>query len=207
MPSVVELWSRRLHIYIGLFPLFSLWLFTTSGIVLNHPNWRIAGFWSERRLISREVRISRPADTEDLSVCRNLLAQMGIRGEIAGKINHAGSGLISFRVVRPGDMYDINTNLDSGLARIDQIHVNGWGVMNMLHSFTGVRRSDPSLHQNWWATGIWRFSMDALSAGLAIMVLSGIYLWFTQTRKRRGGMLALLLGTVTLGVFLFGCSL
>ena len=203
MPSVVEVWSRRLHIYIGLYFLFFLWLFTLSGVVLNHPNWHIAGFWSERRQISREVRIFRPAETGDLSVCRSLLAQMGIRGEIAGRINRAGSDVISFRVVRPGDIYDINTNLDSGLARIDQTHLNGWGVMNMLHSFTGVRRSDPSLHQNWWATGIWRFSMDALSAGLVIMVLSGIYLWFTQTWKRRGGMFALLLGTVTLCVFLF----
>jgi hypothetical protein len=73
----------------------------------------------------------------------------------------------------------------------------------MLHSFTGVRRSDPSLHQNWWATGIWRFSMDALPAGLGMMVLSGIFLWFNQTRKRRWGMIALLLGIFTLGVFLF----
>jgi hypothetical protein len=203
MPSAAELWIRRLHTYIGLYFLFFLWLFTLSGVVLNHPKWRAAEFWSERSQTSREARISRPADSDDLSVCRSLLPQLGIRGEISGKINRADSGVMSFRVVRPGDIYGVTANMEGGLAKINQVHVNGWGVINMLHSFTGVRRSDPSLHQNWWATGVWRFSMDALSAGLAIMVLTGIYLWVTQTPKRRWGWVALLLGICTLGIFIF----
>ncbi|HYK87587.1 MAG TPA: PepSY-associated TM helix domain-containing protein [Acidobacteriota bacterium] len=202
MPSVAELWIRRLHMYIGLYFLFFLWLFCLSGIVLNHPKWTFAEFWNERRQTSREVQISRPADTEDLAICRSLLEQTGIRGEISGNINRTAPGVISFRVVRPGDIYDIKADLDSRQARIDQIHVNGWGVMNMLHSFSGVRRGDPTLHQNWWATGIWRFSMDALSVGMVITVLGGIYLWFIQIRKRFWGAVALLLGIATLGLFL-----
>jgi len=65
-----------------------------------------------------------------------------------------------------------------------------------------VRRTDPTLHQNWWATGMWRFSMDALSAGLVFMVLSGIFIWIRRAQQRRSGMLALALGILALAGFL-----
>lgn len=202
MPSSVELWSRRLHTHIGLFLLFFLWLFTLSGIVLNHPKWRFAEFWSVRSEISRELRIVPLTDTGGLAVCRDLLQQMGIRGEISGRIHTSVPTLIAFRVVRPGDIYDITAHLDTGLATVRQIHLNGWGVVNMLHSFSGVRRSDPSLHQNWWATDIWRLSMDVLSVGLILIVLSGICLWFIKARFRLWGTVALFLGIFTLGILL-----
>lgn len=198
MPSAVETWSRKLHIYLGLYFLFFVWLFCLSGAVLNHPKWRIAGFWDERKQISSELRVSRPAHTDDFLVAKSLVEQLNIRGEISGKITHTESGEFGFRVVRPGNIYDIKADFDKGLAKISQIHVNGWGVLNMLHSFTGVRRTDPTLHQNWWATGMWRFSMDALSAGLVLLVLSGIYIWYSRSRQRRSGMLALALGFLTL---------
>ncbi len=202
MPSAVENWSRRLHIYIGLYFLFFTWLFCLSGVVLNHPGWRIAGFWNERRQTSAEIRIARHAADTDSEVAKDLMTQLRIRGEISGTITRDAAGTLGFRVVRPGDIYEVKADFDSGVAAVNRIHVNGWGVLNMLHSFTGVRRTDPSLHQNWWATGLWRCSMDALSVGLVFMVLSGIYVWYRRARQRRSGALSLALGILTLAVFL-----
>ena len=202
MPSAVEAWTRKLHTYLGLYFLFFVWLFCLSGAILNHPQWRIAGFWNERKQVSSELKISRPADTSTLQAAGDLMMQLRIRGEISGEITHTESGEIVFRVVRPGDVSDIKADLDKGLAKISHIYVNNWGALNMLHSFTGVRRTDPTLHQNWWATGMWRFSMDALSAGLVFMVLSGIFIWIRRAQQRRSGMLALALGILALAGFL-----
>ena len=66
MRSAVDAWSRNPHIYLGLYLLFFLWLFCLSGVVLNHPNWRVAGFWNERKQTSSELSISRPAETDEL---------------------------------------------------------------------------------------------------------------------------------------------
>ena len=204
MPSVVETWSRKLHVYHGLFFLFFVWLFCLSGVVLNHPQWRVAGFWNERQQSSSEWRISRPAETDDLPAAGNLMTQLHIRGEISGQVTHAAPGRFDFRVVRPGDIYEIKADLNEGLAGVSHTRVNGWGILNMLHSFTGVRRSDPTLSQNWGATGVWRFLMDALSAALAFMVLSGIYIWYQGGRCRRSGLLALAFGHLLLAGLVAG---
>jgi hypothetical protein len=204
MRSAVESWSRKLHIYLGLYFLFFLWLFCLSGVVLNHPKWRIAEFWNERKQTSSELQISRPAETDDFLAARNLMTQLKLRGEISGKIVRGEAGEFDFRVIRPGYIYEVKADFGRGQARIHQTSVNGWGVLNMLHSFTGVRRSDPSQQQNWWPTGIWRFSMDALSVGLIVMVLTGVYIWYSRDQRRRGGMLALALGFLTLALFISG---
>ena len=204
MPSAAETWNRKLHIFLGLFFLFFLWLFCLSGVVLNHPKWSIAGFWNKRKQMSVESQVFRPVETEDLPAARNLMTQLRIRGEISGEVSRAKSGEFAFRVARPGDIYDISADFSKGLARVDQVHVNGWGILNMLHTFSGVRRTDPTLHQNWWATWIWRFSMDALSGGLVLMVLSGIYIWYGRARQRRSAMLALAFGILAVAGLVAG---
>jgi len=32
-------WSRRIHIWLGLYMLLFLWLFAVSGLFMNHPDW------------------------------------------------------------------------------------------------------------------------------------------------------------------------
>jgi len=42
MPSfakALETWNRRLHYYLGLYFLFFLWLFSLTGLMLNHQQW------------------------------------------------------------------------------------------------------------------------------------------------------------------------
>jgi hypothetical protein len=201
MPSAFEVWNRKLHIYLGLYFLFFVWLFCLSGVLLDHPKWRIAQFWPERKVTTTESQISPPGATEDLGVARDLMHQLHIRGEVSGSITRTAPGGFSFRIVRPGEIYDVRADLDRRRATVSCTHVNGWGILNMLHSFSGVRRTDPTLRPNWWLTEVWRFSMDALAAGLAVMVLSGIYMWFSRTQRRMGGMIALVLGILAVAAF------
>ncbi len=204
MPSAVEAWNRKLHIYVSLYFLFFLWLFCLSGVLLNHPGWHIAQFWPVREQSSRELQIVPPGDNDDPSLARGLMDQMHIRGEVSGGINRSPSGELDFRVVRPGDIYEVHADLVKGQAKLSHTHVNRWGVLFMLHSFSGVRRTDLTLRPNWWLTLLWRFSMDALAAGLSLLVLSGIYIWYSRAQHRRGGMVALVLGILTAAVFVAG---
>src|SRR5678810_1193909 len=56
----IERWNRKLHFYSGLFLLFFIWLFAFSGLLLNHPSWRFAEFWSNRKQTNYERAIVVP---------------------------------------------------------------------------------------------------------------------------------------------------
>lgn len=53
-------WNRKLHFYAGLLLLFFLWLFTFTGLLLNHPSWSFAESWNNRRETNFERRITAP---------------------------------------------------------------------------------------------------------------------------------------------------
>jgi uncharacterized protein len=204
MRSSLESWIRRLHTYSGLYFLFFIWLFAASGLILNHPGWSFAWFWPQRERSSTVVAVAAPPAGGATSAAHAVMAQLGIRGEVSAELSSDSPSVLRFRSVRPGEIVEVSVDKAKGAATVNRIRVNRWGILNMLHSFTGVRRSDPALHQNWWATGVWRLSMDALSIGLAFMVLSGLCVWFMRSRRRAGGIVALLLGTAIAGFFLAG---
>ena len=35
----LDVWNRKLHYYLGLYFLFFLWLFSLTGLMLNHQQW------------------------------------------------------------------------------------------------------------------------------------------------------------------------
>jgi len=40
--AVLEAWNRRLHYYLGLYFLLFIWLFSFTGLLLNHPRWSLS---------------------------------------------------------------------------------------------------------------------------------------------------------------------
>jgi hypothetical protein len=59
--------------------------------------------------------------------------------------------------------------------------------MHLLHTFTGVRRADPTIKRERMLTNVWAFTMDAVVAGLIVMVFSRYIMWYRPKAKRRGG--------------------
>jgi len=87
---------------------------------------------------------------------------------------------------------------------VRQADVNLWGVMQALHSFTGVQIADPRNTRDWELTTMWAFSMDAVAVGLIFMVLSSLYMWLQLPQKRLPGVVALGLGSLICGLFCVG---
>ncbi|HVX67502.1 MAG TPA: hypothetical protein VHA11_12905 [Bryobacteraceae bacterium] len=198
------LWNRKIHFYLGLYFLFFVWLFGFTGLLLNHPAWKFAEFWPNRKTSQFERSIELPASGSDLERARSIARQLGIRGEIEWTVSSAEWPLREFRVGRPGHILTITLHPERKRARVEQIEINGWGILHVLHTFTGVRAGDDRNQRDWILTKIWAFSMDAVSAALIVMVLTGIYLWYGMPGKRIPGGLALLLGTLTCALFVVG---
>ena len=195
----INRWNRKIHIYLGLCLLWFLWVFSISGLLLNHPDWQFADFWPDRRQSSLEQAIQMPLETEDLARARNLMRQLGISGEIEWTVTHPGVGRFDFRVVKPGQIIEVKSDLKLNRASMQRIKTNGWGFLKMLHTFTGVRLGDPRAQRDWWVTRFWSLSMDAVALGLIALLLSGFYQWF-QSRR------AMILGSICFGLGIASCA-
>ena len=82
--------------------------------------------------------------------------------------------------------------------------VNLWGVMKVLHVFSGVSMDDSRQSRDWALTTVWAYSMDAVAAGLIFMVLSSLYMWWELPQKRLLGAVILGLGSLICGLFCIG---
>lgn len=200
-------WTRQLHNYVGLYLLLFLWLFSVSGLVLNHSGWAVAHFWKARQetTAERAVRPPRAAGgaAGDLALSTELMRQLAIVGEI-GEVRRDTAGRLAFQVVRPGRVYRVEWRPDDVRARVVTTRLNGWGVLDALHKFTGVSIDDRTRTRDWALTRLWALAMDALGLGMLTLVLSGLHLWYRLPEKRRPGLIALALGVACCAFFLYG---
>src|SRR4029078_7786979 len=86
LPASLTLWNRKLHYYVGLYFLLFIWLFSFTGLLLNH-HWNFAEFFPNRKTSSFERSIEPPPPTSEVDQARDLLTQLGLRGEV-GAITH-----------------------------------------------------------------------------------------------------------------------
>ena len=161
-----KIWNRKGHYYLGLYFLFFLWLFSFTGLLLNHGSWRFAEFWPNRNVATSVRQIEVPQVGTGLDRARDIMRQLGISGEIEWPAPKPGSTLVEFRVNRPGHSFLVNVVPEEGRASVEHTEVNGWGVMRALHAFTGARAGDARNERDWILTTVWAFSMDAVAAGM-----------------------------------------
>lgn len=212
MPSVTDgsadvaktltVWNRKLHYYVGLYLLLFVWLFALSGLLLNH-HWEFTQFYPNRKTSKFERQIRPPTTAGDTGEARDIMRQLGIEGEV-GPVSRPEGSRFDYSVSRPGHVYQIQTDLNLGVARVTVIEYNGWGILHTLHTFSGASLTDPKVRRDWTLTTMWAISMDAVAAGLIFMVFSSYYMWWKLPKKRTPGMVALVLGVVVCGLFVFG---
>ena len=206
-PIRLRAWNRRIHFYLGLFLLLFIWLFSVTGLLLNTSTWTFAEFWPDRRESSFQRPVRPPTATADLAMAHEVMAQLEVAGEVSQTERSGDSREFEFRVNRPGRMLEVQVDWTTRVATVKEVRVNAWGIANTLHTFTGVpRRGEPDWQRDWILTRLWSLSIDAVSVGLIVLVLTGVYLWYRLPRKRIPGAIALVAGLATCGFFLFGLS-
>jgi hypothetical protein len=202
--EIVRRWNRKLHFYLGLYLVFFVWLFAFTGLLLNHTQWKFAEFWDSRQEISSERDIVVPLPGGDLAQARDLMRQLGIRGELDWTTTRSDPNRFEFRASRPGQIFEIKADLARHKAAVKRIDLNAWGMMRILHTFTGVRLDDARNRRDWVLTSVWAWTMDAVAVGLIVMVLSSYYMWYELPQKRRLGLVVLALGFLSCALFCVG---
>lgn len=201
-----ERWNRKLHFYSGLFLLFFLWLFAFTGLILNHPKWSFHENWKNRKETNYQHAIKAPAlgAASDLAQAQDIMRQLGIEGDILWTTTRTNASQLDFQVRRPGHFFFIKADWGQGSATVRRADVNLWGVMKVLHTFTGNVIDDSRNGRDWALTYLWAYSMDAVAAGLIFMVLTSLYMWLRLPEKRLTGTIVLGLGLASCGLFCVG---
>jgi hypothetical protein len=164
--AVFIVWNRsRLHFYIGLYLLFFSWLFAFTGLLLNHPKWEFAQFWPNRVQSAMVQEFRPPAGNTEVERARDLMRQLGIVEEIQWPAARPPEGILAFQVSRPGHIREIKADLNTGHAAVQRTETNAWGIMHVLHTFTGTPVNDPSNRRDWTVTRVWALAMDAVGVG------------------------------------------
>ena len=195
-------WNRRVHYYLGLFLLFFIWLFAFTGLLLNHPRWQFAQFWPNRVQSTTEHAIAAVTAANDTDRARDVMRQLGVAGELQWPATQPANGPFTFQVNRPGFNVDVKADLQGERATVQRTQLNAWGVMHVQHTFTGAPAADSRNRRDWTLTTLWALSMDAVAAGLIVMVLGSYVMWFRLRAKRIGGTVALALGFISCGAFI-----
>jgi hypothetical protein len=197
-----ESWNRKLHYYLGLYFLLFLWLFSLTGLLLNHPRWALAQTSFQRIERRYETPIDVPRGETDLARARDVMRQLNLEGEIDWPASGQKPGRFEFNVSRPQDASTIDVDLTRTLAMVRHFDNHPWAAFRIFHTFSGSRYNAPAATRDWALTTMWTLSMDALAAGLVVMVLGSYYMWYRLKPKRRLGAAVLIAGFLACGLFL-----
>ena len=100
----------------------------------------------------------------------------------------------------------VRVDLASHRATVQRVDRSVWSALRISHTFSGSRYNNPSMSRDWLLTSVWVFAMDALAAGLLVMVFGSYYMWYQLKAKRTLGWLVLAAGVVSCGLFVFGLA-
>ena len=199
MPSsakIFEIWNRKVHFYLGLYFLFFLWLFSLTGLLLNHGRWLVSIAANQRTETRYERSIAPLAGAGDLDKAKDVMRQLDLRGDVDLPVVMP-AGQFAFNVSRPNDASQVRVDLVAGRASVQHFDNSKLAAFRIFHTFSGSRFNQPASQRDWAVTTIWVVAMDALAVGLIVMVLGSYYMWYRLKGKRRLGFVVLAAG--------FGC--
>jgi hypothetical protein len=108
---------------------------------------------------------------------------------------------LAFNISRPTDASQVRIDLGNKRAEVRRFDNSGWATFRVFHTFSGSRYNQPASERDWVVTTIWVLAMDALAAGVIVMVLSSYYMWYRLKSKRRLGLIVLSLGFISCALF------
>jgi hypothetical protein len=107
-----------------------------------------------------------------------------------------------FNVSRPNDSSQVRIDLARQRASIQHYRNNTIGTVRVFHAFSGTRVNQPDSHRDWMVTSAWVLAMDAVAAGLIVIVLGSYVMWYRLKRRHALGWMSLGLGFLCCGLLL-----
>lgn len=194
--------SRELHFYLGLFFSPLLVLFAVSTLMLNHRGSAAIRPTSISQTATEAIPVDPTGTPGSLAQARDLLRQLGIRGEIDYLSHDPRNGTLMIPVTTPGEIVRVDVDLKSRSARVSRREQGLAGALVYLHKMPGPHNA--ALRGNWAGTVWWAALADGVVYGLLLITMTGLWLWWRSRPGRVPGVLAIGAGVVSLLTLLVG---
>jgi hypothetical protein len=194
-------WNRKLHIHLGLFLLLFIWLFSLSGLLLNHGSWNFASFWEQRSQKETVTRISFSARLDSATLLHTVMEELKISGEIAN-VKYSAEALV-FRVTSPGKGKELHIDLIKGTVTVKEYELNIWGKIRTLHTFNGVDKKNIKAEPNRLITSVWKFAMDGIAIAFILLCVSSWIMWYKIRKDYKWSGVILTAGFLTSLYFVY----
>ena len=194
-------WNRKLHIHIGLFLLLFIWLFSLSGLLLNHGGWQFASFWEQRKQTETVTKMTFPAERDSAAVLHAVMEKLKISGEVTN-VKYSDAAL-DFRVSSPGTGKELHVDLEKGTVAQKEYELNIWGKIRTLHTFNGVDKNNMKKEANWLVTSVWKFAMDGISILLIFLCVSSWVMWYKIRTDYKWSAIVLTIGFLSSFYFVY----
>lgn len=171
-------WFRNTHLIVGLLAFPFVLMYGISAIQMSHGDW----FSMQPKVTATVVTVAPPPGNDGRTLARELMDRYHIRGELQ-QVNATDTGY-KLQIARPGTVYQIDYSSETHQAKIRASVAGFMGMMNRIHHLAGIHRSSALVN-------IWGGWVIAVSIGLMILGLTGIYMWFTFYKERRIGIILL----------------
>ena len=165
----------RIHIYIGLFCLPYLLIFSLSSLNFNHHF--LPEKLSEEQSASWQVKVNLPETYDNAALANMVKDSLGLFGWAPWWEYRRDSVSFRFGVTHTGKFYEVVTRKGSGVVTVNQWNYQSGNVLKGLH-FLGEKIPGAPLHIN-----MWRFYQDLTVYAVFFWVLSGLYMWILKRRK------------------------
>jgi len=200
---------KDIHLHTGLFISPFVLIFSISAFILNHDfidwqdDWQ-QWYFSVDDEVDKTVKFNSPAaDNMKIDSAKDILKQINISGEIAGIFGDSVHMYIP--VTKPGYRISIKTDLIAGLAYINSERTNLWKKLIWLHKMPGPHNAN--IRGNWINTRIWSSLVDISMISLFFSSIAGIILWYYIKNERNMGLIALLIGFLSIASLIIGLTL
>jgi hypothetical protein len=171
---------RNIHLVLGLVIAAFMLAYAASAFRMGHY---FLFRWSSPSVETSKV-VVQDAPRDPRMLVKKIRDEGDMRGDLFD-VATSSTG-IAFMVRRPGTQHDVVYDIRTNTAAVTTKSGGFWEMIDKMHHTGGVWHDDPVL-------SAWGMFVGFSSVCLAIVALTGVFLWFQRNRERRLG-----------GIFLIG---
>lgn len=179
-------WSRTLHIYLTMLGVFVMLLFGFTGFTIDHEDW----FGATTPRVTETDGQTPPdlvAKKDALRIVEHLRQTWHITAALTSFDELEDRFSIGFKA--PGRLYGVEIDKATGKTHV---HAEAFNFVALIDN----------LHRGRYTGDAWRWVIDVSAALIVLACVTGFVLWLALPKRRRLGVLVLLLGTLaTMAVY------